>query len=150
MIVGKRSVSRIRVFGIKALSPPFFVGSLFFLFFFPSIVQAAGQLFQAIQEASPARIEALLSEGADVNARDNNGLTPLMVVAFLGRVDIVRLLLQKGADVNARDLQGEGALIKASAAGREKIVRLLLEKGADVNAKELLGINSLLRIFLLF
>jgi len=144
MIVGKRSESRMRVLRMKVLGLPTIVGPLFLLFFAPSIVQAAEGLFQAIQKGSQAQVETLLSGGTDVNARDDNGLTPLMVAAFLGRVDVVRLLLQKGADVNARDLQGEGALIKASAAGRDEVVGLLLKKGADVNAKELLGIDSLM------
>ena len=116
-------VLEMRIFG---LSTPVCLLSLLFLF--PSNVFAEGGLFQAVQKGSPSEVGSLLSGGIDVNARDDNGLSPLMVASFLGNVDIVKLLLQKGADVNARDLQGENALIKASAAGREEVVRLLLER----------------------
>ena len=113
---------------MQGLGLPVFVSSLLSLLFVPSLVWASGEIFQAIQNGTPAQVEALLSGGIDVDVWDDNGLTPLMVAAFLGHADIVAAPA-RGSNVNARDLQGETALIKASAAGREEVVRLLLEKG---------------------
>ena len=48
-------------------------------------------------------VQLLLMRGADVNAQDKNGATPLMKAALDGAGDIVRLLLEKGANVNLRD-----------------------------------------------
>jgi len=45
----------------------------------------------------------LIEKGADVNARDNNGSTPLIAAAFKGRSGIAQLLIDKGADVKAAD-----------------------------------------------
>ncbi|HCR38575.1 MAG TPA: hypothetical protein DIV80_03745 [Synergistaceae bacterium] len=44
----------------------------------------------------------LIEAGADVNAKDIQGWTPLHEAAEAGRTDIVQLLLDHGADVNAR------------------------------------------------
>jgi ankyrin repeat protein/rubrerythrin len=81
-------------------------------------------------------IPPLLQKGANINARsEKHRRTPLMLAAFGGHVDTVRLLLEKGADVNAKEAVVGTALTDASNAGRLEVVRLLLEKGADVNAK---------------
>lgn len=80
----------------------------------------------------------LVSRGADVNAKDWGGITPLMYAQETN----TRLLLQNGADPNIRDDQGETPLIYArSDPGR---VRLLLEAGADPNAKDRYGETPLM------
>src|SRR4029077_12529762 len=46
----------------------------------------------------------LIESGEDVNAADNYGITPLMVAANLGDIEVVRYLISKGADLGAHDL----------------------------------------------
>src|SRR5262249_17354657 len=47
-------------------------------------------------------VRFLLERGLDVNAANDNGLTPLMVAALQGRVDMARVLLKAEADRKAR------------------------------------------------
>jgi ankyrin repeat protein len=42
----------------------------------------------------------LLDRGADIDARDDSGATPLYNAASWGRRDVVELLLARGADVS--------------------------------------------------
>jgi len=49
-------------------------------------------------------VKLLIESGEDVNAADNYGITPLMVAANLGNIEIVKYLISKGADLGAHDL----------------------------------------------
>ncbi len=49
-------------------------------------------------------VKLLVELGEDVNAADNYGITPLMVAANLGDIEVVKYLISKGADLNAHDL----------------------------------------------
>ena len=57
-------------------------------------------------------VQALLAKGADVNAKDNDGATALMLASQNGHLDVVQALLAKGADVNAKANDGVTALIR--------------------------------------
>jgi ankyrin repeat protein len=81
-----------------------------------------------------------LAGGADVNAKNVDGWTPLHEAAFGGRKEIVELLISNGADVNAKhDGFGTTPLHRAAYRGHKEIVELLIGKGADVNAKNANG-----------
>ena len=75
----------------------------------------------------------LVYMGADINARDAEGVTPLMAVASSFKTDIkvIRLLLKSGAEINAQNKFGWTALMFASFAGRKTAFEDLLKHGAD-------------------
>jgi ankyrin repeat protein len=74
----------------------------------------------------------LLEHGGDINARDAEGRTLLMLAAASGAlpVDVVKALVAKGADVNARTAGGETALGLAHRHGKTAVVDLLVRAGA--------------------
>jgi hypothetical protein len=86
----------------------------------------------------------LLDKGAEINATDEYGRTPLSWAAYNGHEAIARLLLDKGAEVNATDDYGVTPLSEAASNGHEAIARLLLDKGAEVNATDIYGVTPLL------
>lgn len=59
-------------------------------------------------------LSALISAGADVDARDAEGRVALMFASQLGFIDIVQILLAKGSDPNSRGYDGTSALILAA------------------------------------
>jgi len=59
-------------------------------------------------------VKSLLASGADINAKDNNGWTPLIEAAQEDHLEIVTLLLEKGADINSKTTKGATALIIAA------------------------------------
>ncbi|KAF5024319.1 hypothetical protein F66182_3596 [Fusarium sp. NRRL 66182] len=79
-------------------------------------------------------IPHLISKGADLEARDDQGRTPLLYTfahweAF--KVDANKFLIEHGADVNVVDSSGIGCLDKA--AQDEELVRLSVSHGAEVH-----------------
>jgi len=79
-------------------------------------------------------IKKHLDAGTDVNAKDEDGYTPLYAVASFDQKKIAELLIAKGADVNV-NVDGT-PLHHAVLKGRKEIAELLVAAGADVNAKD--------------
>jgi ankyrin repeat protein len=97
-------------------------------------------------------VRVLLDSGADLEARDEEGETPLIRAASYGQTDIFRLLLQRGANLNARDKNGMTALIAAACEcaiatmnSTYDIVRMLLENGANANSTTRDGTTALMK-----
>ena len=102
-------------------------------------------LLAAAESGDLAKIRALLAEGADLNAKNSNGQTPLMLAAgTFGRIDTVRTLLSAGAAMNAQDISGRTALVMAILANDVDMVQALLANGADIELKHGLGTTPLM------
>ena len=88
-------------------------------------------------EAYTAReVQDLINAGADVNARNNQGITVLMFAAWDGSAEVVELLINAGADINARDDDDMTVLMFAAWSSSAEVVELLINAGADINAKD--------------
>ncbi len=67
---------------------------------------------------------SLLTYGAEINARDNKGRTPLMYAVMNKRNVVIDLLLNKGGDVNVQDNNGITVLEMAQQSGNDKVLKL--------------------------
>jgi ankyrin repeat protein len=74
---------------------------------------------------SGAIARLLIEKGADVNATNKNGQTPLHVGAAWGRADLVRLLIDRGAEFTSRDATGRTALEWAAHNGHKETQRII-------------------------
>jgi len=111
------------------------------------------------EEASVGDVTRCLSEGADANARDENGMTPLhyaIIIPFywaamssdeIPAVEtpaVVQVLLDAGADPNARDEDGRTPLhIAAAVSEIPAVVQALLDAGANPQAQTENGLTAL-------
>jgi len=93
------------------------------------------QLMQAAENGSLEQIKALLTKGAEVNAKDNLGRTALMEAGGKGNLEIVKLLIDNGADANAKDENGRTVLMEAARSGKLRILEFPIDKVLKVNAK---------------
>ena len=80
-------------------------------------------------------VKCAIEAGVDVNAKNNDGVTALMVAAINNTADAVNALISAGADVNAKDNGGWTALMRAADHNTADVVNALIQAGADVNAK---------------
>ena len=85
----------------------------------------------------------LVRYGADVNARNQVGTTPLMYAMLQNKLFLPKLLIAGGADVNATDQWGRTALMVAAFEGKTKFIKLLIKAGADVGMKDQFGKTAL-------
>jgi ankyrin repeat protein len=86
----------------------------------------------------------LIATGADVNVRDLDGRTALMMSAKNDYTEIAQLLITAGADVNARDDDGETALMWATEDCYTEIIKLFIAAGDDVDARNSNGATLLM------
>src|ERR1043165_8346578 len=79
----------------------------------PKQTDTTPPLIQALSSGDYARARTLIEKGANPNARDAGGLTPLMWAADQEQPEIVEMLLARGARVNDKDPGGGSALLLA-------------------------------------
>jgi ankyrin repeat protein len=87
-------------------------------------------------EGDNASAGILLDNGADTEARNENGTTPLMLAVQEGRSEVVKLLLTRKASLSVRDKQGWTPLHIAAQENRVEIARDLIRAGARKNVRD--------------
>ena len=96
-----------------------------------------GPLIQAARTGNHEAVKQHLASGADVNATDMIGRTPLHYASMMGHKEVAELLIANGADVNAKDDVLEFTPLHLTAEyGHKEIAESLIAKGADVNEKQ--------------
>lgn len=101
-------------------------------------------------------LKILFDKGADINAQDGNGTTPLMYA--VQKMTPLKALVAKGADLNIQNKNGETALMFAVKGGLLKVIlggipivggsveatKFLISRGADVNLQDIWGKSALM------
>jgi ankyrin repeat protein len=88
-------------------------------------IEGRTPLMHAAFDGELVRVIALLSEGADPNARDSGGDTALMFAAMCGHLLVVKVLLGHGADPALPARNGWKALQFAVSRGHTEVASLL-------------------------
>lgn len=101
------------------------------------------ELFSAITAIDADRIRFLIEKGADVNARNTQGASPLDVAARSRRTSLVEILMDAGADPNAVDKDGFFPLLHAINRNHVPTIEMLVKKGADIEKRSKDGITPL-------
>ncbi len=98
----------------------------------PDIAMAA----DIAREGDVTGLASLLARGVSPDAKDEKGNPLLMLAAYHGRTEAVRLLLKAGAAPDGRNAKGQTPLGGVAFKGHVEIARLLLEAGADPEADQ--------------
>lgn len=87
-------------------------------------------------------LKLLLDFGADPNARNAKGSTPLLLAAEVGHIKALRALLDDDADPNISNTGGTTALHRAAQSGHVACINLLVKKGANMNIAKVVNETS--------
>ncbi|EAY11074.1 hypothetical protein TVAG_044980 [Trichomonas vaginalis G3] len=91
----------------------------------------------------PSLCEYFLSNGANINAKDRDGITNLHFAVERECIEIVEFLISRGANINEKDNLGKSILHYTANNFNKELAELLLSHGANVNEKDDHGRTSL-------
>lgn len=104
-----------------------------------------------LKQSWTTTVESLLDSGADIDARNQDGSTPLMWAAQFAQTEVLKILIRRGARIDVRDKSGNTPLIVAACEcamatmnSAYNVLKILLDQGVDVNARSKDGSTALM------
>lgn len=132
---------------LPARIPLFLVFLVAMLSIFPASASTGkldAHLQAAAEKGDAASIALLLKQGANPEARDESGATPLLIASRHNHIDAARVLIDAGANVNAKDRIEDSAYLYAGARGHNEILKMTLTHGADLKSTNRYGGTALI------
>ncbi|MFD5285424.1 ankyrin repeat domain-containing protein [Streptomyces rubrogriseus] len=96
-------------------------------------------LSDAVRRGDADAARTALRAGADLELRDEQGRTPLLLAALADRVAVAEVLVAAGADVDAQDARDDSAWLVTGVTGSVAMMRALLPGGPDVTLTNRFG-----------
>jgi ankyrin repeat protein len=87
-------------------------------------------IIEAVRNKQYAIVEAALKKGTDVETKDGNNKSLLLIATEGNDLEMARLLTAYSADVNRQDNRLDSPFLLAGASGQTEFVKLFLTKGA--------------------
>ena len=84
-------------------------------------------------------IELLVDKKADVNLKDENGFTPLLMCALDGDVELAKFFIKKGAKIDITNKRNKSVLHIAASKGHDKFFKEMKKLGADEKWQDDMG-----------
>lgn len=101
-------------------------------------------LLEAAASGRTAEVSRLIAQGVDLNPRDAQGRTPLLLAVAGNHVAVAKALLAAGADLNAQAANRDTPWLLAGAAGRSEIVAAMIPRKPDLSIRNRYGGNALI------
>lgn len=102
------------------------------------------KLHRAAASDDVAAIRDLLSKGTNIDAKDVDGRTALLVATHRNTINAARVLIEAGADVNAKDSINDSPYLFAGARGHLDILKMTLAHGANLKSTNRYGGTALI------
>lgn len=112
------------------------------VFAYASNASLDSEILRAVSRGDTAIVKDALASGANPDARDRLGNTPLIIACDAGYQEIVRLLIGNKASINSVNKYGYTPLLSAVANRHRYIASLLVKAGANPKIKNIYGTDS--------
>lgn len=96
----------------------------------------AMNILEAVLDDNVDALESLIAGGADVNAVDEEGSTPLLLASEFGNTEIAKILMTNGANIDQRDYDGLSPVEMAIYNCHFAVARLLIASGCDLSVEQ--------------
>lgn len=90
-------------------------------------------IFAAARSGDVQSLKNILASGIDINSKNENGHSALMLAAYNGHFDATQFLLGQGADANSIDQSSNSILMGVIFKGHTAIFELLVQAGANLD-----------------
>jgi ankyrin repeat protein len=97
------------------------------------MLEIARMCFDWSREGDTAKLRLYVRHGVPADLTDADGNTLLMLAAYHGHPETVRMLLELGADANRLNDRGQSPVAGAVFKGEDEVVRVLVTSGADLD-----------------
>lgn len=97
----------------------------------PEVVELATKIFDLARRGRTEELVAYVDAGVPADLTNDRGDSLVMLAAYHGHADTVRVLLRRGADPNRLNDRGQSPLAGAVFKNEAEVVRALLDGGAD-------------------
>ena len=84
-------------------------------------------------DSNVSKVRDLIKQGADINFKDSDNITPLIIAIKKERHEIIDYLIKNGADINYQDDDGMTPLMHAGEVNSFTILQELIKADADWN-----------------
>jgi len=101
----------------------------------PYYIRAASPIFIACDVGNSNIVELLLKNGANINDKNECGLTLLMKASLNNHTNVIELLLSKSVDIYEQDIYGPSAILCAALHSQKDAIQLLMANGASIYDK---------------
>ena len=104
--------------------------------------------FELVTAGMPQDVQVAINNGADVNARNKDDMTPLMCAAETNKnPEVITTLLKAGADIKARDLHYSHTPLMWAGWNNPnpEVITTLRKAGADIEARDIDGSTPLMK-----
>jgi ankyrin repeat protein len=118
--------------------------ALTFLAMTAALAQDDGAFLAAAAAGDVVALTRLLDAGQDIEVRDGNARTALMLATRANAIDAAKLLIVRGADGNAKDAIEDTPYLYAGAEGRTEILSAILAAGANLRDTNRYGGTALI------
>jgi len=85
------------------------------------------------REGMTDELAGFVEHGLPIDVQDDDGNTALMLAAYHGHAETVRMLAERGADVDLRNNRNQAPVAGALFKGEDEVVRVLVGAGADLD-----------------
>lgn len=109
-----------------------------------STAHAAPDLLAAAESGRTAEVKALIAKGADLETRDSQGRSALLLAVAGNHVEIAKALLAAGASLNTQAANRDTPWLLAGASGRTDIIAAMLPLKPDLRLRNRYGGNALI------